>query len=364
MNKKIKIILPLCLFFSGLLFSCADKAAGQQEMAVKQQLWPTQQWARSTPLEEGVSEEILSGAYEKYGANGTILIVKNGKIIAENYPAPYSVGFLHHIYSCTKSVTSILGGIAVDKGYFSKDDLVLNFFPEYKFKNVDSRKKKITVAHLLSMSSGMDWKGGIGGKDLGDMLKTSDWTQFILDRPMLYEPGTHFNYNSGGTQLISTIIQREGGKKMEDFAVENLFTPLGIKNYKWDYKNSYKGITPGPWGLYLSASDMAKLGYLYLNMGKWEESQIVSEEWVRESVSPQVPRATDKDGYGYQWWMPNGLEPYTYTARGWYGKNHAFINVIPDLDIVVVIAGNINNKGNNDILKTYVIPAAQKASVK
>jgi CubicO group peptidase (beta-lactamase class C family) len=365
-SKKSNIVILLGIFFTCVLVSCSvNNRSGSNEQEIttessEYKICPTEKWEHSIPENEGVSSDTLSELYEKYGKQGTILIVRNGKILAENYPAPFDTCYLHHIFSCTKSVTSILTGIAIDKGYFNLNDSLLSFFPEYTFKNVDSRKKAITIHHLLAMSSGFKWKDGIGGKDLLAMLKTSDWTQTIIDPPMLHEPGTHFNYSCGDTQLLSTIIQRKTGTKMEDFAKENLFAPLGIKNYKWDYKNSYHGITPGPWGLYLSVRDMAKIGYLYLNEGKWDTTQVVTKEWVEKSVSVQTSRGKNKDAYGYQWWIIDGLEYYTYTARGWYGNRYAFINVIPDLDIVVAVAGNIDNGQNYNILKQYIIPSVIK----
>jgi len=266
---------------------------------------------------------------------------------------------LHHIHSCTKSITSIIAGIAVQEGIIDTNKTVLSYFPEYEFKNNNTLKKSITIHHILTMSDGLDWKDGIGGKDLLAMLKKPDWTQFHLDKPMLYTPGSHFNYSCGDSQLLWTLIQRNKKYKAEKYAQEKLFSPLGIKNYKWDYKNSFKGITPGAWGLYLTVRDMAKFGYLYLNEGVWDTIQIVAKDWVKKSTREQISRGENIDSYGYQWWILSGYPKFAYTARGWYDNHYAFITVVPDYDLVVVIAGDIPNGTTNTIIKDYIIKSIE-----
>ncbi len=318
--------------------------------------WPTEEWQVSPPEEQGIDSATLEQLSEAIGENVAFLVVQNGYIVAEYYPSSYPKHYRHHIHSCTKSVTSILVGIARQEGYIgSVDDAVLDYFPEYEFANMDERKEAITLHHILSMSSGLDWEGYFDSPDLQSLLDSPDWTQCTLDRPMAHEPGEVFNYNSGGTQLLSAIIQRETSRTTEAYAREKLFKPIGISNYTWSFERSPKGITPGAWGLFLTVRGMARIGYLYLNEGCWDGKQVVPQDWVRRSTSVQIADAKlhpkihvdprlDFD-YGYQWWIPNQY-PYeqyshdTYAARGSYGDHYALIYVIPDLNSVIVFAGD------------------------
>ncbi|MCP4542188.1 MAG: serine hydrolase [Chloroflexi bacterium] len=302
--------------------------------------WPTEEWQIS-PLEgQGIDSVTLGQLSEKVGDDVAFLVVQGGYIVAEHYPPVFHSRYLHHIHSCTKSVTSILVGIAMQEGYIgSVDDAILDYFPEYEFANMDERKEAITLHHILSMSSGLDWGGGIGGSDVQSLLDSPDWTQYTLDRPMAHEPGEVFSYNSGGTQLLSAIIQRETSQTTEAYAREKLFEPIGISDYRWNFIPSPQSITPGAWGLFLTARDMARIGYLYLNEGCWDREQIVPQDWVRSSASVQITRAGRNFDYGYQWWVPTQDPNHTYVARGWYGDHYAFIHVISDLDVVIVFAG-------------------------
>lgn len=303
--------------------------------------WPTEEWQVSPPEDHGIGSATLEQLSEAIGENAAFLVVQNGYIVAEYYPSFYPKHYRHHIHSCTKSVTSILVGIAIQEGYIgSVDDAVLDYFPEYEFANMDERKEAITLHHILSMSSGLRWGGGIGGSDVQPFLDSPDWTQYALDRPMAHEPGEVFNYNSSGTQLLSTIIQRKTLRTTVSYAREKLFKPIGISNYDWSFGSSPRGITPGAWGLHLTVRDMARIGYLYLNEGCWDGEQIVPKDWVRKSTSVQIADAGPNFDYGYQWWIPKQYPHDAYAARGWYDDHYAFIYVIPDLNTVIVFAGD------------------------
>lgn len=350
----------IILVFIASLISCQSSVQNQDKFYSTRDYWPTDKWKVSSPSEQGLSNDTLKKMYNLFGQAGTIVIVRNGYIVSENYPAPFDTNYLHHIHSCTKSITSIIAGIAISAGIMNIDSSVLSYFPDYQFKNITTQKQAIKIKHILSMSDGLDWKDGIGGKDLLAMLDQPDWTQFYLDKPMTFQPGSHFNYSCGASQLLLTIIQRSQGIKAEEYAKIKIFNPLGIKNYKWDYEHSFKGVTPGAWGLYLTVRDMAKLGYLYLNNGTWDSAQIVSKEWVKESTSEQISRGVNNDAYGYQWWILNGYPVYAYTARGWYGNHYAFITIVPSYDLVVAIAGDIPNSQASDIIKKYVLKSIMK----
>jgi CubicO group peptidase (beta-lactamase class C family) len=262
----------------------------------------------------------------------------NLESIPLDLPIEYDENSRHILYSCTKSVTSALIGIAIEEGYIGGvDDKILDYFDEDDIQINDSRKQNITIANLLTMSAGFEWNESISYYDPANSFRqliTSDnWVQFVLDRPMVSNPGLIFNYNSGISHLLSAIIQKTTGKTTLEFANEHLFGPLGITNIFWD--TDPQGINFGGSELYLTPRDMAKFGYLYLNNGSWDGIQIISHQWVNASISHQII-VSEYNDYGYQWWMPkNGSQ---YLAVGWSAQR---IYVMPDYNIVLVFTANV-----------------------
>jgi len=264
------------------------------------------------------------------------------------------------IHSVTKSFTSALVGIALDKGYIkSVKQPLLEFFPEETIANLDEQKKAITLEHLLIMSSGLDTKDSwlYQWAGLAKMKASDDWAQYVLDRPMAQIPGGHFDYSNGGSFLLSAILQKSTKVRPLAFAKKHLFGPLGITNVIWP--TSRQGINMGYDGLMLAPLDIAKLGLLYLNKGQWENKQIVSQAWVETSTRKHIS-ANLYDGYGYQWWVPaaNYYSPEYYFAAGYLGQ---FIFVVPQMNLVVVFTSNL--KGDDffipeALLDDYIIPAA------
>lgn len=319
--------------------------------------WPTNKWQKATPESQGLNSDSLIKAFDIIKNKGSIVIIKNGFLVGEYYPQGVDTSYLNNVYSCTKSVTSILTGIAIDKKIIkSESDKLVDYFADYSLAYNDSVKQSITLHHVLSMSSGLDWKGGVGGDNLMEMvLNQPDWNQYILDRQMADKPGTHFNYNSGCSQLLSAVIQRESGVSTKEFGEEFLFKPLGIHNYTWDMLVSPKGITPGAWGLFLTTRDMAKIGYLYLNNGEWDGKQIVSKQWVEKSIRSYNNRGINRHGYGYQWWILSGYPIFTYSASGHYHEHYASITVLPELNLVVATSGKIPSSLKNKIIKSYIL---------
>jgi len=292
-------------------------------------------WVTSSPEEQGMRSTILNGLFahlEKGYADG-VVIVRHGVIVAEE---DYNVrGDKHQLHSVTKSVTSALIGIAIDNGFIeSVDQKVLDFFPDKEFSNLDSRKESMTLEHLLTMTSGLCWpESSIGYEspdDLADqMLLRADSVQFILDPPMVAEPGTSFNYNSGASHLLSHIIQRTTGYSTLKFAQKYLFDPLDIRPADVVWNTDYQGVVRGHSHLFLSPRSMAKIGQLYLNKGTWNGKQIISEEWIINTTTNTVGLSHGgSDLYGYQWWVYNDF----YAARGLGGQ---FIYVLPEEDMVV-----------------------------
>ena len=317
--------------------------------------WPTQGWRVSTPQEQGMDGAKLDDALEaadrkKLGLHG-LVVIRHGYIVQEKYFAGYTVGAVHDLFSCTKSFTSALMGIAIDKGYVAGISRpVLDFFPEHPFGAADSRKRALTVQNLLTMSSGLGWVEGDETYARLYTLPGGDWIRFVLDLPMVADPGRRFAYSSGNSHVLAAIIQKSSGKNLYDFARESLFEPLGITDPRWE--KDPKGLPIGGWGLRLSPRDMAKLGYLYLHKGLWEGKQVVPAAWVGESTLPQI-RADGGWSYGYQWWVDPDV-PF-FAALGRYGQ---CIFVVPRLDLVVVFTAHIDsNDAERDLLKSYIIPA-------
>ena len=288
-----------------------------------------------------------------------VLVVRNGYLVAEAYLNPHGPDDKHKVYSCTKSVISTLVGIAIDQGYIEGvDQPVLSFFPDRTAANLDARKEAMTLEHLLTMSTGLDcrdsylyrWQG------LREMEGSEDWVQHVLDLPMVAGPGTQFGYCNGASFLLSAIVQEATGKNANLFAREHLFAPLGISDARW--LSGLQGITIGWSDLYLRPRDMAKIGYLYLNGGRWEGQQVVPAAWVEASTRKHIA-ATLQDGYGYQWWV---TDDGVYMALGYAGQ---FIFVVPEVNLVVVFVSALPERDfyvPQRLLEDYIIPAARSAN--
>ncbi len=287
----------------------------------------------------------------------SVTIVRNSTIVLDEYYPPSTPDTLHVIRSCTKSIISILIGIAIDEGYIDGvDQPVLSFFPDRVVNNVDASKESMTLEDLLTMSSGFDCRDSYlyNWYDLEQMAASDDWAQFVLDLPMRYEPGSHFEYCNGVSHLLSTILQTATGTSTLDFARERLFGPLGITDLEWE--TDPQGVAVGYSGIRATPHDMARIGLLYLNRGEWDGEQIVAADWVAESTRAHISAGTLSDGYGYQWWVDaNGY----YMAQGYGGQ---FIYVVPEQNMVVVFTGELRDEDffiPEGLLNEYIIPAAQ-----
>ena len=264
----------------------------------------------------------------------SITIVRNGYIVMDTYFYPFPEDTKHHLRSCSKSVISSLVGIAIEKGYIKDaDQAVLSFFPDKIVANLDENKKKITIRDLLTMTSGLDCRDGNQHEWIGmyQMLSSKDWTQYVLDRPMKEAPGLRFEYSNSVTYLLSAILQKATGMRSLDFARRHLFAPLGIIEASWD--TNPQGIDFGYSRLWLKPRDMAKIGWLYLSNGRWDNIQVVPAAWVNSSVQGQVKAESVFSHYGYQWWVGDGF----YAAVGASGQ---FIFVTPEENLVAVITAS------------------------
>jgi hypothetical protein len=341
-------------------------------------------WQIAQPGAVGLSEEALSAIHQdiqngRYGYIDAFLVARHGKMVFERYyehdypsiyrqeaatpgalvvndpSGPYNYfnpwwhpyyrnTALHSMQSVTKSVVSALVGIAISRGEFPDlDTPVLEFFGEAAVLNIDQRKRAITLRDLLTMSDGLMWDESLPYNDPGNsfavMTKAHDWVKYTLDLPMGTEPSTVFNYNSGATLILGHIFRLATGTDIEEYAVEHLFSPLGIDDYYWD-RTPY-GLTDTQEGLYISARSLAKIAQLFLQKGQWQNEQVIPATWVEESTAPHyLTGAAGDEAYGYLWWS----QPYTFqerTLRGYFGKGFGGQRPIflPELDLVIVLTG-------------------------
>ena len=318
--------------------------------------WPTDGWRTSSPeaqsLDSEKLDEMLAAIKEQDLNLHSLLIIRHGYLVSENYFGSYQPDTRHELYSVTKSFIATLIGIALDKGYLQgTDQRIVDFFPERTFANLDHQKSVMTLDDTLTMRTGLDWHEG---EPAYQGLSTSpDWIQYVLDEPMVAIPGSQFNYCSGCSHVLSTVLSQTTSLNTRDFAEQYLFKPLGITNARWDV--DAEGIPNGGWGLQLTPRDMAKLGYLYLQDGQWDGQQIVSAEWVKNATRTHTQ--TDGElGYGYQWWTYPALQ--AYTALGLDGQT---IFVIPEKDLIVVTtAATYGHDQIFQLIEQYIVPAVQE----
>ncbi len=294
----------------------------------------------------------------------SFLLIKNNKLILEEYFGEEGPLVSHDLRSTTKSITALLVGIAVDKGYIkSIDEPVSTYLKGYwPAKSKDARKDSLTIRHLLTMSSGLscnDWKPDSPGNE-EKMYKTQDWLSFMANLPMQTLPGKESRYCTGGVVLLGEIISQASGMRVDQFARQHLFEPLGIKSAKWSYfKDDQKVDTGGH--LYLTSREVAKLGQLVLNQGKWGQQQLVSSNWINLAAREQV-RLDDKIAYGFLWWKHRFTVNQTQLEATFaQGNGGQLLFVFPDLQLVAVFTGgNYNSPKANmpfQIVSQVVLPS-------
>ena len=336
-------------------------------------------------LIEKAVNEISRG---KYGEVHSMLIYSKGKLVLEEYfeghkyqwDAPKHYGelvnwdkdMIHNIASDTKSITSTCIGIAIDKGFIeSVNQSIFDYLPEHQHLNTDG-KDKISIEHLLTMTSGLEWDewnaslSSPSNDTIGIWFSDKDPISFVLERPLIYEPGTNFTYSGGNMIVLGEILRNASGMNLDEFSTLYLFEPLGINNSIWSQFEN--GVIAADGQLKIKPIDMTKIGVMFLNNGLWDGKQIVPSEWVEKSATSylgnteiKVP-GTDsgRNGYSYTWWTKqyshSGKEINMYYAGGWGGQ---YIMVFPELDTVVVFTGgNYTSKVKNfGIIEKYILSA-------
>lgn len=296
------------------------------------------EWATSPPEQQGFDSAELASVIERIDDENlpidSVQVVRNGVLILDAYFYPYLGEQPHDIASVTKSVTSTLVGIAVDRGLLELDQGVLEFFSDIAPAPADDGKEDIQVSHLLSMSSGLACGYLPGEQELYGMIASENYVKFALELPMAATPGDAFAYCSPGSHLLSAMVSRVAKQSTHEFAKENLLAPLGISESVWP--EDPQGVNHG-WGdLQLYPRDMARIGQLFLDDGQWNGTQIVSREWVEEATKALMSVGTDGTGYGFQWWILSGDLEGLYEARGRGGQA---IIVWPDAKIIAVFTG-------------------------
>ncbi len=366
--------MVLLIVFVGVLsMACSASPTPQAEPDLP---WPTRGWASSTPDAEGMDSGVLGALDAEFaaGSRGQVtgmLVIRHGKLVFEkqythdfnalfsgrdpvrgpyNYYDPewhpyYRHGSLHTMQSVSKSVTSALVGIAIGRGELpAVSTKVTPLFEGFRLPDTDARRGEMTLEHVLTMTTGIQWDESTvtytdPANSCANMEKSQDWIRFVLDQPIADAPGSRFVYNSGATELLSYLIWKGTGRHAHEYAAEHLFRPLGITETYW--KTTPTGLADTEGGLYLTARDLAKIGYLYLHDGVWEGRRLLPEGWVAASTSPRVdtrPGVERSRKYGYQWWvLPYGTNGrHAYAALGYGGQR---LIVVPEHDLIAVFTG-------------------------
>lgn len=309
---------------------------------------------RSTPETQGVSSQAICDfveAADKINAMHSFMIVRHGQVIAEGWWKPEAADKPHVLNSVSKSFNSTAIGLAIAEGKLNLDDPVLKFFPNDAPADTSDNLKAMTVRDLLTMTCGHDTEPKAAGG--------APSVKQFLAHPVVYKPGTHFQYNTMGAYTLSAIVTKATGQTSLEYLKPRLFEPLGIENPRWD--SSPEGNSLGGYGLYLRTEDIAKLGQLYLQKGKWNGKQLIPETWIEQATSKEVPNDKEshadigadwKQGYGFQFWR---CQHDAYRADGAGGQ---FIVVMPDQDAVVAItADHANMQAELDAIWGHLLPA-------
>lgn len=300
---------------------------------------PSETWQTAAPEEVGIDSvplvEMFDFVRERQIPVHSIQLVRRGRLVLDAYFYPYDGRTRHDVASVTKSITSTLIGLAIERGHIRDvQQPVLDFFPGRTVAGLDAPRRKQTLENLLTMQSGWDCGFEPNEARLFEMRRRPDWIQFMLDLPMVAEPGTRWAYCSGNCHVLSAILTRVTGTNALAFARRELFDPLAIRDVTW---------TPDPhgnnhgWGdLQMHPRDMAKLGQLLLQHGRWGDRQLISDAWIRLATRAHVDKTSNQDHYGYYWWVKGADYPGMFEAVGRGGQR---INVWPAKDLVLVFTG-------------------------
>lgn len=300
-----------------------------------------QAFVRATPESQGISSDLLAALLRELDASKDtemhhFMALRHGKIICECNFAPYPKGMWHITHSMCKIITGMAIGMLIEEEKLKLDENIYDIFPDHINAFSKIFRPVITVENLLTMTSGVTFnESGI--------VSGNDWLGSFLNASVNGKPGTEFQYNSLNTYVLSAIVTKRTGETLTEYLTPRLFGPLGITKYYWE--TCPKGITKGGWGLFLCAEDMAKLGQLYLQRGKWNGQQLVSEYWIEISTARHLKTQNGTYGYGYQLWMEQ--RPGSFEYNGMLGQN---VIIYPDMDMVLV-----TNAGNKEMFQDCIM---------
>ena len=300
-----------------------------------------QAFVRATPESQGISSNLFAALLRELDASKDtemhhFMALRHGKVICECNFAPYPKGMWHITHSMCKSITGMAIGMLIEEEKLKLDENIYDIFPDHINAFSKIFRPVITVENLLTMTSGITFnESGI--------VSGNDWLGSFLNASVNGKPGTEFQYNSLNTYVLSAIVTKRTGETLNEYLTPRLFGPLGITKYYWE--TCPKGITKGGWGLFLCAEDMAKLGQLYLQRGKWNGQQLVSEYWIEISTARHLKTQNGTYGYGYQLWMEQ--RPGSFEYNGMLGQN---VIIYPDMDMVLV-----TNAGNKEMFQDCIM---------
>ena len=300
-----------------------------------------QAFVHATPESQGISSDLFAALLRELDASKDtemhhFMALRHGKVICECNFAPYPKGMWHITHSMCKSITVMAIGMLIEEEKLKLDENIYDIFPDHINAFSKIFRPVITVENLLTMTSGVTFnESGI--------VSGNDWLGSFLNASVNGKPGTEFQYNSLNTYVLSAIVTKRTGETLTEYLTPRLFGPLGITKYYWE--TCPKGITKGGWGLFLCAEDMAKLGQLYLQRGKWNGQQLVSEYWIEISTARHLKTQNDTYGYGYQLWMEQ--RPGSFEYNGMLGQN---VIIYPDMDMVLV-----TNAGNKEMFQDCIM---------
>jgi CubicO group peptidase (beta-lactamase class C family) len=381
------LLVVLATVGTGVEFPASDW--GEATISCGARLEAGGEWPTVSPEKAGLDSALLCSLNERLDKSPemnvhSVVVVRGGKLVYESYRAgedekwgrkqgvtPYTSQMQHDVRSISKSVVSLLFGIALDRKLIASiDDPVFNYFPDYAALRTPE-KDYIHLRHLLTMTSGFAWDERRAYSDPGNservMIRSTEPYHFVLEQPVWRKPDEEWNYNGGGTQLLAGVLQRTTGKSLANFAKEALFEPLGITQFEW-LNMPASGEVAAASGLRLRPRDLAKIGQLVLDNGMWNGRRIISEAWIRESTQGRIAHidAVDSLRYGYQWWgdeVKVGDRQISWIAAQGLGGQRIYI--VPAFGLVVVITAGLYASSSQDwvsfdIFDKYVLAAIRK----
>ncbi len=329
-------------------------------------------WDTCEPASVGMNKQLLDSAFKMASGMGYIdalLVVKDGKIVAEEYYNGFARDHPHNVMSVSKSLLSGIAGVALQKGYIQGlDQKMLDYFPEYLYEGMDPRKHDITIRHLLNMRMGIESESYDHYGVYTELYSSANWIKKTIEYPLVFDPGERMRYNTFITHLLSGVITKATGMSTHEFAFNHLFKPIGIDIDFWE--QDPQGIYFGGNSMHITAREMAAFGYLYLNEGVLDGKQIIPSDWVLFSRSPSTDLAHPNEwgemknyNYAYLWWLGQFNQYDCFMAIG-YGGQFIFVFPVPDLIVVSTAEFNIPPEatteqewGIHHLLTRYILPS-------